>query len=333
MKGIIPLLLVLTIIFSIPVALGHTPLKLEEDNHNLEAALEIKNPTKSWTLYREIHEIEEADYYKLDLGPGERLVISLYVPRNEDPIFAPTLIVMGPDIQSKGEVPTLIEAPKDVGIAVIEARRPQKPEYEPFTPSSYFYLADVDVTISNGGTYHFAVYEPSIEGRYGLAVGYREVFTLSEWLLIPLNVISIHGWERQSLAFILAPLILTLLIGLGFLFFKIHSRKSLSTYLGFIGGLLFVGSGFMTLMQMLVALTGVESTSSAVITTIFIVLPILMGFQIMRIAHKTINGLTLKERATLAILGVAGLFIWAGILLGPILVFLASVVPGEPQIS
>jgi len=333
MKRIIPFILLLTIIFSVPVALAHTPLKLKEDNHSLETALEIKNPTKSWTLYREIHETDEAYYYKLDLRPGERLVISLYAPRNEDPNFAPNLIVMGPDIQSKGEVPMHIETPKGVGVAVIESHRPSKPEYEPFTPSSYFYLADVDVTISNGGTYYFAIYEPSSEGRYGLAVGYREVFTLSEWLLIPLNVISIHMWEGQPLAFILAPLILTLLIGLGFMFFKIQSRKILSTYLGFIGGLLFIGSGFMTLMQMLMALTGVESTSSAAITTVFIVLPILMGFQIMRSAHKTNDGLTLKERATLAILGVAGLFIWAGILLGPILVFLASVVPGRPQIS
>ncbi len=329
MKGTAPFLLVLAIIFTVPSVIAHTPLKLDDDNHSLEAALEIKNPTKSWTLYREIHETDEAYYYKLDLGPGERLVISLYVPRNENQIFAPHLIVMGPDIQSKGEVPTLIETPKDVGVAVIEARRPPKPEYEPFTPSSYFYLADVDVTISTGGTYHFVVYEPSIEGRYGLAVGYREVFTLSEWLLIPLNVIGIHVWEGQSLAFIFTPMVVTLLIGIGYMLLKIKSRESLSTHLGFVGGLLFVGSGFMTLMQMMVALNGAESTSSAIITFIFIAIQMLLGLQIMRNAYKINKNSTLKDRATLVILGLVGLFIWAGILLGPIFVFVASIVPGK----
>ena len=329
MKGTVPFLLVLAIIFTVPSILAHTPLKLEDDNNSLEAALEIKNPTKSWTLYREIYETDEANYYKLDLGPGERLVISLYVPRNEDPNFAPHLLVMGPDIQSKGEVPTYVETPNDVGVAVIEGRRPPKPEYEPFTPSSYFYLADVDVTISNGGTYHFAVYEPSIEGRYGLAVGYREVFTLSEWLLIPLNVINIHVWEGQPLAFIFTPMVVTLLIGIGYMFLKIQSRESLSTHLGFFGGLLFVGSGFMTLMQMMVALNSAESTSSAIITFVFIAIPMLLGLQIMRSAYKINKNSTLKDRATFAILGLVGLFIWAGILLGPIFVFVASIVPGK----
>jgi len=46
-------------------------------------------------------------------------------------------------------------------------------------------------------------------GKYGIAIGYKEEFTLSEWLLIPIDVINIHQWEGQSLILILMPLLLS----------------------------------------------------------------------------------------------------------------------------
>jgi len=50
----------------VPIASAHTPLKPGHENHTLDSALEIPNPTKSWTLYRELHEANEPEYFKLN---------------------------------------------------------------------------------------------------------------------------------------------------------------------------------------------------------------------------------------------------------------------------
>jgi len=59
-------------------AAAHTPLTPAEEIHSLDTAFEVPNPTKSWTLYRELHNEGEAEYYKLQLNVGERLRVSIY---------------------------------------------------------------------------------------------------------------------------------------------------------------------------------------------------------------------------------------------------------------
>ena len=98
-----------------------------------------------------------------------------------------------PDVKRR-ENPEFIEAPNDVGVLIVESNMPERPEYEPFTPSSYYYLSEFDLEISEHGDYYLVVYETYKEGRYGLAVGYREVFGIDEWLLIPIDVLSIREW-------------------------------------------------------------------------------------------------------------------------------------------
>ena len=56
---------------------AHTPLSPSDEIHSLDTAFEVPNPTKSWALYRELHQEGEADYYKLNLKAGER--ISLFI--------------------------------------------------------------------------------------------------------------------------------------------------------------------------------------------------------------------------------------------------------------
>jgi len=62
-------------------------------NHSIVTAYEIPNPIKSWTLYRELHEEGRADYYKLQLESGERLVVSIYTSKAEGSSFDPHLAV------------------------------------------------------------------------------------------------------------------------------------------------------------------------------------------------------------------------------------------------
>jgi hypothetical protein len=314
--------------FSVRNVFAHAPDK-PTDNESLATAYTISDPTKSWALYAELHEGEEAQYYKFDLPQDERLLVQLFVPTSEKSSFVPNLVVMGPGIASQDAVPEYVETVEAVGITSLEGQRSSSSTYEPFTPSSFYELASLDQEFSAGGTYHLAVYEPSQGGHYGLAIGYKEQFELDEFIRIPIDVIGIHQWEGQSLLFIFAPLILTLVIGLAILVLKRpFTLRTLFSGIGVFAGLLYLGSGFMTLTQTILALTTANPDLGVVLTAIFILIPILLALAIFQLTiHQ--KQITVRTRVFMAILGVLGLFAWAGLLIGPALVLIVSFLPSR----
>jgi hypothetical protein len=320
------ILLILLLVYA-PMALAHTPLKPGEENNSLESAFEIPDPTKSWTLYRELHEAGEAEYFELHLEPGDRLRISLYVPRGEEG-FLPSLVVMGPGIGSEDELPEFVEAPEGVGFDLIEPERSEKPEYEPFTPASYYYVADFDLVVPDHETYHFAVYGPR-HGRYGVAVGTREEFTLVEWIRIPMDVVSIRLWEGQPLILVFAPMLLTLAIGFGLLLSRSMLPRNPTSIASASAGLLYLGSGFMFLMQVIINLLGSDYGSLVVLSFVFAMLPPLLGFFLLLRSLRDGGEPSARERGTLLLLGLFGFFTWSGFLIGPVLAMLASILPSQ----
>jgi len=315
--------------FVVTSAMAHTPLNPSGEIHSLDTAFEVPNPTKSWTLYRELHNEGEAEYYKLHLNVGERLRINLYT-KEKKANFAPHLIIMGEDLQLADSLPSFIEIPEGFGASLVVPSMPEKPEYEPFTPASYYYLIDVDETISNEGDYYLAIYDPnSEEGKYGIAIGYKEEFTLSEWLLIPFDVISIHEWEGQSLIVILMPLLLSLVLGFVLLSWKSLVKLDIFNLFGIPAGLFYVGSGLMLLMQMLFALYGALFNGLVVLTLIFITLPLLLGYVLLRKTVRVEGSLSKRDRFVFLVLGLVGLFTWSGLLLGPSLSIVAGILPNR----
>jgi hypothetical protein len=263
------LIITVLLAMTVPTVVAHTPLNLDEVNYTPETAFEIPDPTKSWTLYRELHEPGEAEYYVVELDPGDRLVVSVFTPLNEDPGFLPSLTVMIPDGNDEDKAHEHVETPEGYETVSVDANRPDRPEYEPFTPTSYFYLAKYELTSEEGGVYYFAVHEDTHHGRYGLAVGYIETFTLLEWLRIPLDVISIHRWEGQPLALILAPAAVALIAGFALLMRRNLLKPDPSRIVGLTTGLLYIGGGLMTLVQMLIALATAPS-GTALLTALFV---------------------------------------------------------------
>jgi len=315
--------------FVVTSAMAHTPLNPSGEIHSLDTAFEVPNPTKSWTLYRELHNEGEAEYYRLHLNVGERLRVSLYTKENKAN-FAPHLIIMGEDLQLADSLPSFIEIPEGFGASLVVPSMPEKPEYEPFTPASYYYLIDVDETISNEGDYYLAIYNPNLEeGKYGIAIGYKEEFTLSEWLLIPFDVISIHEWEGQSLIVILMPLLLSLVLGFVLLSWKSLVKLDIFNLFGIAAGLFYVGSGLMLLMQMLFALYGALFNGLVVLTLIFITLPLLLGYVLLRKTVRVEGSLSKRDRFVFLVLGLVGLFTWSGLLLGPSLSIVAGILPNR----
>ena len=310
---------------------AHVPI-ITNDSNNLETATYIHDPLKSWAIYGQLRG-EDAHYYRLDMEKGQRLHLIMFTPDNNT--FSPGLAIMGPGITSQGTIPASIDIPPGAGVMAVAGKRPDQASYEPFTPARIYERVVIDMNVNADGPYYVAVFEPSAESRYGLAVGYREEFEVYEWISVPLDVIAIHQWEGQSLSFILAPMLAIVAVGFLFLIWQREKRgyapQSLSGWIAHVAAFSYIGSGAMMFMQMAIALehthTGIPS--SVTITVLFALLPIITGIVMLYVSTKAMSGGEMKARGTTAILGIVGLFIWAGLLIGPVLAILAGFLPSS----
>lgn len=324
------ILLVILCIILIPTASAHVPVE-SGNNDSIKRALHVENPTKSWAIYDELEHGAEARYYKVELKKGERLKISVFTPEEAD--FKPGIVVMGPNFSnaSASVVPTFVEIPEEYGTIMVLGERSEHAEYEPFTPSSSYRTAEFDEKINQTGVYYFAVFEPENSGKFGVALGYIESFSVEEWLLIPFDVINIHLWEGQNIGVILAPLIVIFIIGKIFLFYRrIKLNKpphKLHEWLCGIASLLYIGTGAMTLLQMAIALSISGASASVVVTLIFAGIPIALGYFILQFSISGEANLTMNSRIKLLIYGALGLVFWAGLIVGSVIVIITSLLP------
>lgn len=326
-KKITSLVLFLILLLGIAPVLGHTPLTAG-DNGELGSATLIENPEKSWVVYGHLHEAENLAYYRLDLESGQRLMLAVNINAADAPV--PDLIVMGPGIESTGTPPLSLQIPPGSGVMVIPGTRPENGEYEPFSPSVLYEVASFSLPISQDGSYYGVVYTPGPELDYSFVAGYKEEFTVFEWLLIPYSVVGIYLWEGQPLAAILAPLVVVVAIGIGILYWQRSqgTRRSGGDWLSSLGGLLYLGGAAITLTQMVRALAVTGFSSSASLTSLFFTIPILLGVGALWIGRGT-SPRRLRSCILLVIIGGMGSLFWAGYLIGPLLMLGAAVMQWE----
>lgn len=325
-------LMALLSLILVPEALPHSPLP-PGDNESLATAAFVPDPTKSWAIYAELHEGGEAQYYYFNITAGQRIHVMLFKSlRSEDTEFLPGFVLMGPGISNQGIVPDYVEKPSGAGASVVSGEQPAQATFEPFSPGSFYELADVAINAPTSGTYYIAVYDPSTGGHYGLAVGDRESYTLDEWILIPFNLISIYQWEGQSLAMVFAPMVVTLVIGVAWMIWRSkdsQESRTLSVWLGGIAGLLFIGSGATTLYQLVFSSIGTQMGPEVAITIVFAAIPILLGIGVLRLSWTAKGKMNLKRRIYIVVLGVVAIFAWAGLFIGPALAIIASALPSS----
>ncbi len=94
-----------------------------------------------------------------------------------------------------------------------------------------------------------------------------------------------------------------------------------------LAGLLYIGSGAMTIVQLIVALMGLPLTAAILVTLIVALIPIVLGTVMLVVGLRRRSGIA--DRAAMVVLGIVGLFTWAGVIAGPALAILSAVLPGD----
>ena len=323
---------ILVFFLLVPFVLAHSPLGTG-DNESLDKATVIPDPTKSWALYSQLNNDGDAQYYQFNVTAGQKIHFTMYKSMSpEDATFNPRLVMIGPYVIAQGDIPTKITIPPSSNARLVSQTEPT-PTYEPFSPSTFIGLADETLDNPAPGSYYLVVFEQSAAptgGHYGLAVGDRETYTIDEWILIPFNLMTIYQWEGQSLALVLTPMISTLVIGIILVIGRFKKQNNLTNpmaWLGAIAGLTFIGTAATTLFQMIASATHVAIGADVLVTIIFTIFPLAIGLVTLRFSVKGSDKVNVKKRAYLVVLGVAALFIWAGLLIGPVLAIVASAMP------
>ncbi len=323
-------LLFLVLACSVPHSLAHSPLG-SGDNESLDTATVVSDPLKSWAIYAELHEGGEAQYFRFDIERGQKIHVMLFKPTDDGLAdFLPGFVLMGPGLTEQGEHPDYVQEPSDVEHQVFEGTQASKVTYEPFSPSTFYSLAEADLQAPATGTYYVAVYESSRGGRYGLAIGDIESYTLNEWILIPISLLSVYQWAGQSLAVVLAPLIMVLAFGIVLVMWLRYGRAKHTgrlNWLGVLAGLLFIGTAMIVLTQMVLALLQTGLVSEVVVTIVFVIVPLVLGLATLRLSLKATDEIRTGTRIYLMILGLVALFLWAGLLIGPVVAIIAALLP------
>lgn len=321
---------ILVLLCIMPV-LAHVPI-MAEDNNQFATAFVIDNPEKSQVIYGQFHENNDVAYYRLDMNSGGRLDLALMTNGYEGVVS--DLIVMSPGVQDTAENSSrTIPVPDGYSAKVIHGQKPQKAEYEPFAPGAIFQTASYSSEITTPGTYYVTVNSPVAGAKYSLVVGYKEEFTPTEWVLVPVNVINTHVWEGQTVISLFAPFLAVVILGI-ILIGRREQRKKTTRPASFwiitTAGLVYLGGAALTLTQMFYALGITGYSGSVMLTLIFALIPTLLGTWMLRIARSGASR-TIANRLLLAAIGGLGLVFWCGLIVGPVLAFVAAAIPEEKQ--
>lgn len=317
---------------------AHSP-DFPSDNTSLASAWEIHDPAKSWAIYAELG-AGNVDYYSLDLGQGDRILLNLIVPVMErDRGFLPVMALLGPGIGEDGVLPNEVEVPDGYGHIVIESHMADGPTYEAFSPGSFYNVSWYDGPAPRSGEYFVAVYESELSGgvggNYGFPVGYTESFTLEEMVTIPFSLFGVYLWQGESYWMILWPLGLMMIIGASVLVARrddVLERMGTFHLAVYVAGVFVLGSALITLTQFLYTWWTTPLDILAVVTVMIIAVQAVLGQSMLRTGLRVQAEVTTWTRVKMALFGAISLFAWAGYLIGPVLAIIGSILPSRRSV-
>ena len=326
---IVPMISLL--VLAMPLIAAHVP-QFGEGGTDLDDARQVDDPTKSWVIYTSNDGSVPVDYYKLPLKKGDQILLEIIVPAPEGQRgFSPDMVLMGPGLENNGTVPPQVQR-TDGGHMVLTSDTPSHLAYEPFSPSTFYELASIEMSAPADGDYYVAVYNMSDGGNYGLVVGKRESFSLSEWLMIPFSLQMVYQWEGQQWWTILLPGAVAFLVGISASLLRLQSsreRPDVRWILLSIAGSLMIASAAIFGYQMVSKLLQVGDVEpTAALSVAFTVVPLLLGVAALKMSNRSAGSpVTPRSRLALLVIAALGLMSWSGWIIGPVLVAIAAFLP------
>jgi hypothetical protein len=318
-------LLVCAFILSAAAVSAHVPCSAS-GNDSIGTALAVSDPLKSWVFYDEVTLSSSVRYYAMDMRAGQRLRLMALTP--EGAPFAPSIAVMGAGVDGGPAVPDGVELPPEGEGAYVALGIREGFSYEPFTPAAYAQTAEVDLVVPLDGLVYVAVFDMEHPGKVALAVGYEERFTPLDIVRVPLDAVGIHRWEGWSLLGMLLPIALGAAAVAWAALRRICTvRMTTCVFLYTTVSAAYAGSAGFFAWAALRALRSSGWDPLFLVSLLFAALPAGLAALAFRRGRRCGVSPRRGDRAALAALGAAGLAVWAGWVVVPLVALAGSVLP------
>lgn len=176
------------LIFSDNTAYAHKPL-FEKNNTTFENPIIVPEHKVSYAVYGLLKTREDVDFVKFSAVQRDTFYVQMTTPvikSNED--FKPNIAIIGKGLLQRDEVP--FEVPQDLGIIVLPYVSGEL-FYEKFTQTSYYLNQSIRGEIPETGNYYIAVFSKETGGKYALAVGEDDRFSLVDFVKFPYTYLKV----------------------------------------------------------------------------------------------------------------------------------------------
>ena len=236
MKKIIVLfLLVFCMFFHIDAVVAHQLIFSDGNNTTMENALYIPDPQISWAMYGELE--NNVLFYKFEAEQKEPLYASLVIPALdglED--FSPSLAIITQQQniamisshtdEKNTEVPFVLPDGYQAIVFDYDGKPTNNVFYEPFTQVNYWERQEIRTESINPGTYYLAVFNPTENGKFTLAVGEIEDFSKANFFDS-----FVRAWFETKIFFndyltaaISIVIVIIIFAGIGYGIFRVARR-------------------------------------------------------------------------------------------------------------
>ncbi|MCX7904907.1 MAG: hypothetical protein N2486_10420 [Caloramator sp.] len=207
MKKILFMSLLFIVLFTC-VVFAHKPI-FETRDTTFEKPIVVDEHTISYAIYGSLDRIDDVDFVKFYAKKKEPLFIQMTIPiikGNED--FSPSFALIGKGIKQKDKLP--FDIPEGNGSIVIKPS-PKEYFYEKFTQTKYYIRQTIRGEIPEDGEYYVAVFSDGEKGKYALAIGESEKFTVVDWLKMPFIYLAVKYFFNPFLTVAVIGAIITLI--------------------------------------------------------------------------------------------------------------------------
>jgi hypothetical protein len=174
-------------ILTLGSAFGHRPIFTQESGANPETAVPFGDPDISQVVYRELTPSQPQVWFTVSVPKDFDLFVQIGVPViNRLQSFRPSLALIGPGLAA---VKLPFSIPEGMGGVVFSTKEVEQPRvfYEHFTGTESWILRSESIRLSEPGRYYLVVFNPEgQEGKFWVAIGRREAFSLKDLLEFPL---------------------------------------------------------------------------------------------------------------------------------------------------
>jgi len=236
----------------------------------METALKIPDANVSYAITAEFSsETNRIHFYAFSVEAGHLLNFQLAVPAISNlERFAPVVLLIGPGLPLPDSLTTLLLNQFDVDLpsgsgatSYFYNGTDNEKEFEPFTQVNLWIRQEAEVTLPSQGVYYLAVAVPegwsqdatSGFGKYVLAPGVLEEFSILDYMAIPLDWIKWHTFWEDSVVLLMAPTFVVVIASTFATWFHAEKRRADTFkgrpngmkpvfYLGVVGATMMIGS-------------------------------------------------------------------------------------------